>query len=164
MKVKSHVSLGQPEVLIIMVKNRTPVQRLLINMTHHCCGVVWSLCSMSSQVDDVNLLREAGCASACTARQCGEAIQRGLHWVTNPHRQQLTWAAKQRPCDSKNSTVWMNVYGIALWAERTLQPVRWAISGVEVLEVWHAPGHVMVNLTPSGQLSGYHDGDQYHKD
>lgn len=89
----------------MVVKNTTPGPLLLINMTHHSRGVVRSLCSMSSQVDDVNLLWEAGCASACAARQCSEAIQRGLHWVTNPHGQQLTWAAKQRPCNSKNSTV-----------------------------------------------------------
>lgn len=76
-------------------------------MTHSCRGVVWSLCSMSSQVDDVDLLREAGCAPACTARQCSEALQCGLHWVSHPHRQQLTWAAKQRPCNDKKNTVWM---------------------------------------------------------
>lgn len=32
-----------------------------------CLGVVWSLWSKSSQVDDVDLLREVGGAPACTA-------------------------------------------------------------------------------------------------
>lgn len=40
---------------------------MLLRMTHFCRCVVWTLWSMSSQVDDVDLLREAGGAPACTA-------------------------------------------------------------------------------------------------
>lgn len=65
-------------------------------MTYPCRGVARSLCRASPQVDDVHLLRKADRSPARTAWQRREALQRGLHRVSNADGQQLTRAAGQR--------------------------------------------------------------------
>lgn len=97
------------EETMMLVDNRATFE-LLLRMTHFSGVAVWSLWNMSSQVDDVDLLGQAGGASACTAWQGGVALQRGLHRVSRPHRQQLTRAAKHWPCSQHKNTVWMKCY------------------------------------------------------
>lgn len=70
-------------------------------MTHSHWSAVWTLCSASSQVNDVHLLRQAHSAPACTAWHGSEALQDGLHRVSCPDRKQLTWTTRQRPCSAK---------------------------------------------------------------
>lgn len=109
-------------------------QVLWLRMTHFYWRVVWSLMSMSSQVDDVDLLRQAGGAPACTPWQDSEALQHGLHWVSRPHWQQLTWAAKQRSCSR----------------ETTILAIKINIKAC----VWFIASYIAVNLNPSNILEG----------
>lgn len=96
------------QILIINLMCKVSLCTILVHglrMTHFCWSIVWSLWSMPSEVNDVDLLGQAGGSPACTPWQGGETLQDGLHRVSRPHWQQLTWAPWQRPCGGEEKSV-----------------------------------------------------------